>query len=116
VQLDFQFGVPIATALRPAEVLALVQEATFNSAPGWKNVHSGHQQPAAGRIELPNLGMEVPLISTARHSARVQDEMEGTVARRVFEMLPSKRILQILEDYDSVSRSYQKIRVIDSGT
>ena len=103
---------PISTALRPAEVLALVQEATFNSTPGWENVHPGHRQPAAGRIELPNLGMEVPLTSTARHSARVQDEMEGTVARRVFEMLPSQRIHQILEDWDSVSRIYQKSELL----
>ena len=82
---------PIQTVLRSVEALALVQAATFDPS----------RPQHAGWVEVPSWGAGVPYNGTppyyfdagpATPPVTRADCMKGTVARRLFELLPPRRL------------------------
>ena len=98
------------TALHPVEALALVQAATFDPS----------RPQHAGWFEVPSWGVGVPYNGTvpyfdstpAKAPIDRSDDMEGTVARRLFEVLPPRRLQYLSKQYRGVSRIYKKSELL----
>ena len=98
------------TALRPVEALALIQAATFDPS----------RPQHAGWREVPSWGMGVPFNGTipyfdstpARPPASRADYMKGTVARRLFELLPPRRLQYLSKSHRGVNRIYKKSELL----
>ena len=95
--------------------MALVQAATFTSASsnniGWYDL------PVLARTDvLQATGMA--LFDNAKQSVRAKyseepaDVMQGTVARRIYELLPPGRLQGLFQECGSVSRIYKKTELL----
>jgi hypothetical protein len=68
------------------------------------------QPQHANWVELPGLGVGEPLIfkGVAKYSALGEDASQGTVARRLSELLPPNRLRTMSRRFGTVNRIYQK--------